>query len=680
MNTLSRRDVLALAGASLTLPSFASLTPRQTVGGEIVFFSDTHVMEARNIDENRAMMERIKTLTQAELAINGGDVTEYGWEVDYRAYGTLLQEFGIPTHHVPGNHDVRWAPLGGKIFRDRLGDAYQALRWQDCHLLLLDSTVPLSHWGHFSRAQLRWLERRLQAIGKSDPVVLTMHHWVGRDQVVIDNEEELLTVIEPYNIKLILTGHGHSDLFWNWDGIPCLMNRGLYQGSWTRLLLPERERSLVVERYRKEQDQLEVVATLPLARSSQGKPIWAQSGLVLSPGQPLKRDFPEATEGRWNRGVWQPLSTIQQETPTIQGLHRLTVRGNDRIASGFVTVRNESSPLRQIWNAPLPGEVMSHLVSQQGDIFVSTFSGHVLRIEPGRGIARWQTQLEGVCHGTPTIIGDRLIQTTLDGHIVCLALNSGKILWAKQFLAPIPMSPTVVQDTVVFCAGDGKFYGLDLISGQNKWTADMPASKTAFAQSRAATDGNLAFIGAWDSHLYALDPASGRTVWRQACMDRTFAFSPAIGGPAVAKNRVVVPANGNGLFCFDTSSGNKLWEVTAEEDKYGHSSPLILGDSIYVGCLGDKGQVRKVRLQDGKEEWVAETGSVIYDSSPTAGPGFIAIGSVANLLSVMDQSKGRILAQVSLPPGHFLSSPLALGNRLFAATFNSRLIGWEWRP
>src|SRR5207253_10206477 len=138
----------------------------------------------------------------------------------------------IPFYAAPGNHDVRWAPLGKEAFERNFMRVYQSFDHAGCHFVLLDSTVLLEHWGHFDTAELKWLEGDLKKLKKGTPVFLFFHHWVGRENPVVDNEDQLLRILGPYNVKALFIGHGHSDIQWKVNGIQCVMARGLYQGSY----------------------------------------------------------------------------------------------------------------------------------------------------------------------------------------------------------------------------------------------------------------------------------------------------------------------------------------------------------------------------------------------------------------------------------------------------------------
>jgi outer membrane protein assembly factor BamB len=226
-------------------------------------------------------------------------------------------------------------------------------------------------------------------------------------------------------------------------------------------------------------------------------------------------------------------------------------------------------------------------------------------------------------------------------------------------------------------SGDGKIYALDFHTGEKKWTYEMPPSDTAFTQSVPQTDGERFYFGGWDKFMYALNVATGELVWRKVCTASTFAFSPAIGGPAMDENAVYVPANGNELYAFRKTDGEQLWKYTSPGDKVGYSAPCLVDGKIYIGCLGDKGQARCVNVADGKEVWCAEVGAVIYDSSPAYANGFVSVGSVNGTLHIIEAATGKVYSQYRMPTGHFLSSPAMEGRRVYAATYSDELISLE---
>ncbi|HJP83379.1 MAG TPA: PQQ-binding-like beta-propeller repeat protein [Fimbriimonadaceae bacterium] len=678
MNPITRRDILK-AGAAAGL---APLTRFANAWNDdrsftFAFFSDTHVRLQGNIEENRLMFNEIKAL-QPAFAINGGDVTDYGWAGEFDNYQMLVRELGIKVHDTAGNHDVRWSPQGVKIFREKLGDPYSYFDHNGVHFLILDSTVPLSHWGHYEAEQLKWLEAKLKSIGRRDPVFLATHHWVGRDAVMVDNEEELRKIIEPYNIKIILNAHGHSDLLWNWDGITNTMNKGLYQGSWEKVEVDFDKGEVRLSRRTTQRPNLRLITRVPLSPSSAKRPVWAIGQLPLE--KAYESAVAEGAQVRTGYGKWLTVATAPSLAMLLGesgGQQVVELRDPKTGNQSTYIVETETDGLKKLWRTKLSGGVMSHVKIDGNRLFVSCMDGSLNCLDKNSGKVVWKAKTGRYCHSSPVIDGDRVYVGSADANFYAFSKDSGKELWRLKTEGPVYASAAVAGEVVCVASGDGKFYAVDRNTGQTKWVYEMPKSNTAFAQTHATTDGERFYIGAWDSHVYALTVDSGSLVWRQPCFPRTFAWSPAIGGPCLYEGKIYVPANGNGLFCFDAKSGEQLWMVSSKTDKYGHSSPRIRNGKVYVGGLGDIGELRCVSAADGSLIWIGKTGSVIYDSSPALGDGFVAIGSVGSLLSIFDDTTGNLLKQTRMPIGHFLASPAAEGRRIYAGTYSNTVTAFE---
>lgn len=621
---ISRRELLKL-GLATSLAPAARWLPAASPSFTFAYFSDTHLALERNYEECRTLMLEMAGAIRPVLAINGGDVTDYGWAGEYDNYARVLSGIPFPVHHIPGNHDVRWAPLGLQIFRQRVGAPYRSFDHGGCHFALMDSTVPLSHWGHFESAQLRWLEADLRRTGRDTPVFLFTHHWVGRPPPMVDNEHALLRVIEPYNVKIVFTGHGHSDLLWEWNGLTCTMNKGLYQGSYQRVEVGGTAGEVRLSRRTTAQPEQTVLTAVPLKPSREKRRVWALGADSARAEQP--------------GGVGESL-------------------------------------LRPRWERRLSGGVMSHLLLADGTLYVSAMDGSVNALRAADGQQLWKAMTGDYCHSSPVMADGRLLVGSADAHVYAFHPRTGKLLWKQRTGGPVYASAASAKGIAAIASGDGQVYGLDLGSGRVRWKFALPPSNSAFAQSPAATDGERFFVGAWDRYVYALDALTGELAWKQLGTEKSFAYSPAIGGPAVGRGTVYIPANGNVLHAFDAATGETRWTYSSPGDKVGYSSPALVGDRIYIGCLGDKGEVRCISATDGREIWTAATRSTIYDSSPAVADGYVSIGSVDGKLWLLAAEDGRIVARHRLPPGHFLSSPAAASGSVYAASYSDVVMGF----
>jgi len=671
---LTRRDFVKAAAAAALTPALPAWGRAPAVRPfSFAYFSDTHVALTRNAHECRALLREMAGTIRPAFAVNGGDVTDYGWKGEYDNYRWVLHGTRFPVHHVPGNHDVRWSPLGMQIYTRYLGPPYRAFSHGGCRFVLLDTSVPLSHWGHYESAQLRWMEADLRRTGRETPVFVVTHHWVGRDRVMVDNEEALRRVLEPYNVKAILNGHGHQDLLWRWDGMLGTMNKGLYQGSYQRLDVDPDAGEVRLWRRTAEDPVLRPLATVALAPDRGTRPLWA-----LGATTPLDASGP-ALEYRWNEGPWTPLPAEGPPAPaSVGGAHVLSLRqgeGGPQLARVHA-VATAPPVLRPRWERRLTGGVMSHLRLEGGVLYVSAMDGSVSALRAADGSVAWSAMTGGYCHSSPVVADGRVIVGSADGSVYAFDAASGRRIWRRGTGGPVYASAAVAGGTAVIPSGDGTVYGLDVRDGRVRWRFALPPGDTAFAQSPVATDGVRAYVGAWDRHLYALDADSGAEVWRRRCTERSFAYSPAIGGPAVGGGWVYVPSNDNVLHAFNAATGEPGWKYTSPGDKVGYSSPVLAGDRIYVGCLGAAGEVRCISASDGQEVWMAATGAEIYDSSPAVADGHVAIGSVNGTLSLISAATGEIRARHRLPPGHLLSSPAAADGWIYAASFADVVMGF----
>jgi len=679
MSQISRRDLLLGTGALTLAPTLARANRWLQADGSFAFtfFSDTHVTLTRNIQENADMFTEMRA-HPFDFGINGGDVTDYGWVGEYRNYQELLKQVPFRVHHVAGNHDVRWSPLGPKAYREGTKDAlYSSFDHKGCHFVLLDSTVPLSHYGHFESEMLRWLEADLKKVGRETPVFVVTHHWVGRDGVMVDNEASLLRVLEPYNVKLIFNGHGHSDLLWTWEGMPNTMNKGLYQGSWQRVDVDREKNEVRLARRAGKSSAPKQLLTVPLKSSRERRSVWALPA-SLKPSTEVAVAIAGATEARWDGGAWRPIENGKVTTAgLVGGTHVLSLRKDPTtfFHAGETRIDAPSGVLRPKWERTLTGGVMSHLRLQDGILYVSAMDGSLAAMRARDGQVLWTAKTNGYCHSSPTIANDLVLVGSADGNLYAFNRKDGRRVWRVATGGPVYASASVAKGVVAIGSGDGSVYGLDLRTGERRWRYDLPKSETSFVQSPAATDGERFYLGAWDKHLYAVDVTTGKLAWRGDCVGtRSWAYSPAIGGPAVGDGRVFVPANGNNLVAFEAATGKQLWNTTSPGDKFGYSSPTLVGNRIYIGCLGDNGEARCVSASTGEILWTAKTGSVIYDSSPSEAAGVVTVGSVNGLVSALAAADGRILGQYRLPTGHLLASPVSEPGAVYAASYSDRVV------
>ena len=608
---LTRRQLIKLGLLSAVAPR--ALFARQA-SWSFAVFSDTHYGVAGTYEKNEVLLREIGALNP-DFAFDVGDLTERAWPEEFDQATRAFSALPYKVHVAPGNHDVRWAPGGPLMFNQRIGPTQQLIRHKNCAFLLLDSTVPLSHFGHIGGPQERWIEEQLRTVDRTTPLFVFFHHPMGR-AAGIDDDFRLARVLAPYNVKVVFTAHGHSDLLWDWNGATATMNKGLYQGSYQFVTVDEDAGVVRIQR-RTAEKPLAPLIEIPLPpRDRLGVVVKPQADEVVGPG------------------------------------------------------------VRKAWEQPLGGGVMSELMLHDDALYVSAMDGVLYAFASRTGQPRWQARTEGYLHSSPTVIGKNVIVGSADGYVYAFARANGKQQWRVQTGGPVYGSAARARGVIAIPSGDGVVYGID-DKGATRWRYTLDPGPSAFSQSPVVTDGQRFYIGAWDQNVYALDAKSGQEVWRYRASDRGFYYSAAIARPALGNQRLFVPSNDNTLHCIDTRTGTAVWKQQAPADKFGYSSPALADNRIYIGSLGDKGQVHCLDAASGRILWTTETGATIYESSPAIAGENVAIGSVNGMLSVLRRTDGAVVGSYRFPPGLFLSTPAASERRIYAATFAEKVVALD---
>ncbi|MCM4080319.1 metallophosphoesterase [Paractinoplanes hotanensis] len=205
----------------------------------ILHLSDTHLTRAAgpNADgiDPRESLARILNdcgeLAGLDAVLVTGDVADDGSAEAYAAVRSLVGAFaaerGIPALYTTGNHDER------KAFTAGLGAELTSVTVIGGHrIITLDSLVPGRVYGHLDDEQLLWL-RSVLATPAPQATVLAFHHPpIGLDNEVqrtlgLTNPGDLAEVIRGTDVRLVLTGHFHLQLFGLLAGVPVWVTPGV---------------------------------------------------------------------------------------------------------------------------------------------------------------------------------------------------------------------------------------------------------------------------------------------------------------------------------------------------------------------------------------------------------------------------------------------------------------------
>lgn len=181
-----------------------------------------------------------------------GDLANDGTPDAYRRLRAMVdpvaERLGVPAIYGMGNHDHRDtfrtglldgapAPAGATYGgteadgeRDLFAPVDYVVELDGLRLVMVDSTVPGSHHGALSDAQLAWLESTL-AVPAPAGTIVTLHHppFHGRDDgpeaalmasVRFASTRELADTLRGRDVLVVLAGHWHEPYSGQIGGVP----------------------------------------------------------------------------------------------------------------------------------------------------------------------------------------------------------------------------------------------------------------------------------------------------------------------------------------------------------------------------------------------------------------------------------------------------------------------------
>ena len=270
---------------------------------------------------------------------------------------------------------------------------------------------------------------------------------------------------------------------------------------------------------------------------------------------------------------------------------------------------------------------------------------------------------------TPVISGDRLFVGSLTGDLYCVNALDGTTVWNRT-IEPnlswygVGSCPLIYESTVFLnTASDGALFAFDL-DGNELWNITTGnygryPPTVAYYISPAAHDGNI-FFGGLGPALYCVNVSTQAEVWNFSTSG-TVSTAPAIedgvayfatcskmyavkvtgdevwnrslkgtiSSPAVAYGGVYIGSDDGKMYCFDTSDGDEIWNISVGANV--KSSPVVADETVYFGTNIDGDMVYALNATDGSLRWTYDTGNCIM-AQPAVSDETLFIGSDSGYL------------------------------------------------
>jgi outer membrane protein assembly factor BamB len=208
-----------------------------------------------------------------------------------------------------------------------------------------------------------------------------------------------------------------------------------------------------------------------------------------------------------------------------------------------------------------------------GKVFFGSGDGNVYCVDARSGLLQWKFATKDVVHASPSVVGNTLYIGSWDGDFYALDTDTGQQKWvfhagrdeAIHNQVGFQSSAAVVDGTVYVGCRDAHLYALDAATGRKRW--DYPASKSWVNVTPAVRDGMVYAATSDSSRFMALDAKTGRLRFNFDA--KAYVFS----SPALAGGLAYFGAHNGYLYAVDTKTGALAWSFQTEASK---SDPLKL--------------------------------------------------------------------------------------------------------
>ncbi len=307
---------------------------------------------------------------------------------------------------------------------------------------------------------------------------------------------------------------------------------------------------------------------------------------------------------------------------------------------------------------------------------------------------KWSVDMPGISGATPVVWGDRIFvmspDATKEQWLICVSRADGKVLWKRSIAGGMlakgrgnSTSPSAVTDGKLVWAlvGTGQLAAFTL-EGQAVWQRDLGKDYGSFninwvygsspllyggklyvqVLQRTPAEGDYPGVtdkGDRDSYLLALEPATGKTLWKHVRpTDALKESMESYGTPTphvVGGKTQLLLVGGDVVSGHDAETGAELWRGGGLNNKKGLGGGewmRIVPSAVSAGDLafacGPKQSAAIAYKTDGKGD-ITETGKAwVFDEHKTPDcctPAYLdgkiyALDGDANVMTCLDAKTG----------------------------------------
>jgi outer membrane protein assembly factor BamB len=238
-----------------------------------------------------------------------------------------------------------------------------------------------------------------------------------------------------------------------------------------------------------------------------------------------------------------------------------------------------------------------------GVVVAGTLDGEVAGYDAGSGAERWTTTVSSEVISAPAMSLGTAVVRANDGHLYGLDANDGSRKWTYDRTS-VPLlslrgnGPPLIDGSVVYDGADsGKILALRLDNGGTVWEQRIglgegksEVERLSDADGTLVLDGGVLYVAGYRGAVMALAANLGRPQWTRELSSYT--------GVAVSASQVYAVDADSNVWALDRASGSSMWKSDAFLHRW-LSEPAAQGQFVVVGDI--EGYVHWLAAADGKE-------------------------------------------------------------------------------
>ena len=587
----------------------------QSVSFRFAHLTDLH-FSPNNPNPTEDLLRSVAQINATEnidFVLVTGDITEEGDRACLEKVKSCLDLLKVKYYVALGNHETKWSDSGCTAFGEVFG--YERFEFEHKGFLFLGfNSGPLMRmaYGHVVPQDIRWMTETMEKAGKDKPVMLVTHYPMKDGDV--DNWYEVTDAVRPYNVRMFIGGHYHSNRNQRYDGIPGILMRSN---------LRDKDGKQGYGVYEVTEDSIKVYCQ----RVGEQPQQWAEFSL---------------TESYYDRN------------------------GKADKYPDF-SVNKEFSKVKEQWIVQTGVGIYCSPAVERDKVFVGDDMGYLTAYTLKHGKKLWEFQSGKRIIGTPAVSEGIVVFGSADRNIYGLNAMNGQLLWKVEAKEPVIGAVTIDSGIAYVGASDHTFRAIDIHTGKVVWSYDKVKG---YIETKPLIADNKVIFGAWDNTLYALDKTNGKELWKWTGGLTRMHYSPAAVWPVASNGKVFIADPQRAMTAVDIQSGETVWRTFRSQvrETIGLSED---GERVYSKTMNDSIVCYSTLTDTPEQVWASNVGFGYEHapSMPLEKEGVVYGSTKEGLLFALEAKTGKVIWKHKI--GNSLINtvvPLSKKEVLFTAT------------